>query len=71
MVSDSPPSCAPIRLVRAGIAADPRFGSRHRAPARTDIADLIWLLGLVIIGRQIALSYADAEDAGEPIVHSG
>lgn len=61
MVSDSPRSRVPIGRERVGLPDEPGFAARHRAPPRTDPADLVWLLGLVIIGRQIALSYADAE----------
>src|SRR5580698_8564500 len=60
MVSDSLRSCAPIRLLCARFPAVSSFASRHRAPARWYPADPVWLLGLLVIGWQIALSYADA-----------
>jgi len=37
------------------------FASRHRAPARSYPADPVGLPGLLVIGWQIALSYADAQ----------
>lgn len=46
------------------------FAFTYRAPARHNVAEHVWLLGLVVIGWQIALSYADVTGVPELIAHS-
>jgi hypothetical protein len=59
-----PETLGGFRLTRPG------FRTTLRAPARSQPADPVWLLGLVVIGWQIALSYAEASDSGIRIAHS-
>ena len=70
MVSDSPVLCAQIGPVRGLPPVQPAIVPSHRAPARSYPAEHVWLLGLVVIGRQITLSYADVTGLAEPIAHA-
>jgi hypothetical protein len=45
--------------------------TRHRAPAGSFLADPVWLLGLLVIGCQIALGYADVTGLAEGIASGG
>ena len=60
MVSDSDGSRARIGGLFIRSVAQVVVLCCHRAPASSQLADPVWLLGLAVIGRLIALSYAEA-----------
>ena len=76
MVSDSPAPRAPIALLAASSASPCCVQARGLAGAPPRAGNLevrripYGCLGLVVIGRQIALSYADVTGLPNDIAHS-